>query len=110
MLAPGPIFAAGSTRAVESIDISLTDDDHGVDLRLGHDLSGYFGFAAIPPHVLFPSLLGHVIFERVAGYHGLAKLGLVDREEEHGLVGRQVLRQRTDYARGLRHAFDHQHA
>src|SRR5262245_26372460 len=56
--------------------------DHGADFRFGHDLIGDACFAAIPPHVLFPRLLGHVILDRVAGHDELAKLRLVDGEEE----------------------------
>src|SRR5215510_358246 len=71
IVAPLPISAPRSTRAVESTEaIDLSDYDHGADFGLGHDLIGNLGFAAVPPHVLFPRRLGHVILERVARHDG----------------------------------------
>src|SRR5215468_1160295 len=111
--APSPIRAPGATRAVGSIALitgSQVVDDR-TEFAFGYDPTGNSGFAAVPPHVLAPCGLGHVVFNGISRIDRLAELRLVDREEIRGdcrsLSANHLY---ADNAGGLGHAFDQQHA
>src|SRR5258708_991419 len=84
---------------------------HGADVGFGHRRAVDFGVAVKPPHGLAPPDRAHVIFDGVAGHHGLAKFALVDGEKINRTGFLCALdRFDTDHAGGLRHRFDHHHA
>src|SRR6476659_879988 len=88
-----------------------TSRNHGADFGLGDRLPRDLRLAPKPPHVLFSSALFHVVLDRVARYHWLAELGLVDRHEIDVLwMITAHLRENADRASRLRHALDQQNA
>src|SRR3954452_12097767 len=97
-------------RAVGSIAvIALPENDGCSKIGFSYDLSGHLRFAVKPPHVSFSSLLAHVVLDRIAGYDGFAKFGLVDRQKKHRL-GVHARCQDAKNTRGLSHPLDQQHA
>src|SRR5262249_55221276 len=73
--------------------------------------SGDLRLAAKPPHVLFPSDLSDVVFDRVARDYRLAEFRFFDREEIDLLwMVAAHLRQHADRTRPLRHSLDQQYA
>src|SRR5215471_6459829 len=107
--APFSIRAPGATRAVGSIALiagSQVGDD-GAEFAFGDDLARNPGLAAVPPHVLAPRSLRHVIFDGIARIDRLAELRLVDGEEIRGRCGAVPADHlHADDACGLGHAFD----
>src|SRR5262249_43426046 len=109
-----PISQPVAMRAVASIAVMGRASpicDHGTDFGLGHHLSVDLGLPTEPPHGLAARNLLHVVFERIAGDHRLAELGVVDGQEIDLLRPPILSRTRKDahHARRLRHALDHQH-
>src|ERR1700730_2367032 len=84
---------------------------HRADIGFRDGRTIYLGVAVKPPHGLAPADRAHVIFDGIAGHHGLAKLALVDGEKINGarLLG-ALDRFDADHAGGLRHRFDHHDA
>src|SRR6516165_10838493 len=81
-MAPSPMTAPSSTRAVGSIAaIVASVGQHRADISFRDGRTLDPGVAMEPPHRLAPADRTHVIFDDVAGLHGLAKLALVDGEE-----------------------------
>ena len=66
--------------------------------------------ALIPPHVAAVRDLVDVVFDGVARHCGLAEFGFVDGEEIHGAAFAETHLTQAQHARGLRHAFDQEHA
>src|SRR5215470_19216062 len=79
--APSPIRAPGAMQAVGLMAFiagSYVADDCA-DLAFGHDTAGNLGFAAVPPHVLTPRGLGHMVFHGIARIDGLAEFRFINR-------------------------------